>query len=106
MFDIELLLKLILLSLVNAIAIKGLFHAADSEMILEPLRKFFESDKMLGEKKAKPILGCEQCMASLWAGLPFLVFATSSGLSWFITIALTVGYTCVVSGWSVILKKS
>ena len=92
----------ILLGLVNALAIVGLYNAADEGMMLYRLRTFYE--RFTGEYWGKPILGCYKCMASVWGGLPAVIYMAHEHCPILVVIVVALVYTCMVSALAAVVK--
>lgn len=91
-----LLISFLVAAFVNAVAITGLWAAGHDHNILAPVKHFVEDN--LPDWVFKPTIGCYKCMASIWGGVPFLIFELCQGTPIWISIVLSIAYTCLVSG--------
>ena len=90
------LVTILISATLNSLAILGLQGAAHEGNILHPILEWL--NKNLGTMATKPILGCPQCMASVWGGVPCACLLITQHHHAVFIAATTIAYTCIVSG--------
>jgi len=90
---------ILLTMLLNSFFIIGLYICTREDMIFGFVERYYNTTFGILKWILTPIIGCYQCMASVWS-VPFFIFA---GLEWYLLVVYSV---CLVSLNTLIGKLS